>query len=441
MKGVASYLLHNRFGLGCRHDGGASDIVPAAWAELALADPPADGLRASHEHQRHVWSIDRDKSDGQQERNRANRDAYRAELRYRIEASLAAPVGFRERLVHFWSDHFTVSARNVRLRGIVGAYEREAIRPHVTGRFADMLQAAALHPAMLIFLDNIGSVGAMSQVGQRRDSGLNENLAREILELHTLGAGNGYDQADITELARVLTGWTVHGERADAADQGRVRFLAAAHDGSARTVAGIDVSRHSGAAQARHVFDALARHPRTAMHIGFKLAAHFTSERPPRALVERLARTFLEHDGHLPHLYKVLLEAPEVHEHPSWRYRSPLEHVTAMARAVPPQTRDRQFWQLIARSALNLGQAPWTANSPAGWPVEDTAWLASGALQKRLELAETLAAQLPQTVDPRQLLETVLPGASVETRFAIAGAGTRQQGIALAFMAPEFLKR
>ena len=191
------------------------------------------------------------------------------------------------RLVMFWSNHFCVSANKGPVRGMAGAYEREAIRPHVLGRFVDMLLAVERHPAMLVYLDNHVSIGPNSRAGLNRGLGLNENLAREILELHTLGVGGGYTQEDVTNLARILTGWTVANLANPVGEPGRFFFAPARHEPGAWTVLGKRYGE-AGMAAGEAVLRDLARHPATARHIARKLARHFVSAEPPAALVARL---------------------------------------------------------------------------------------------------------------------------------------------------------
>ena len=238
------------------------------------------------------------------------RDAFIDEAVARFRQASTTDAAFLERLVMFWSNHFCVSANKGPVRGIAGAYEREAIRPFVLGRFADMLLAVEKHPAMLIYLDNQQSVGPNSRAGTNRGLGLNENLAREILELHTLGVGGGYSQEDVTNLARILTGWTV-GNLANAlSEPGKFFFAAARHEPGERTVVGKRYSDR-GVQSGEEVLRDLAAHPATAAHIARKLAQHFVAEAPPPALVARLEKTFLDTGGDLGALAKTLATSEE----------------------------------------------------------------------------------------------------------------------------------
>jgi len=220
------------------------------------------------------------------------RDIVRGEANARFAAALGAEIGFAERLVWFWSNHFCVSADKGNVRQICGAYEREAIRAHVLGRFGDMLLAVESHPAMLIYLDNARSIGPDSLAGLRQKRGLNENLAREILELHTLGVRSVYTQDDVTRFANVITGWTLVGMRQDPARGGEFEFNPRMHQPGAQTVIGKSYP-DNGRAQGQAVLFDLARHPATAKHIATKLARPFVADEPPGSLVETLTKRFM----------------------------------------------------------------------------------------------------------------------------------------------------
>src|SRR4051812_41461422 len=232
------------------------------------------------------------------------RPIYLEEARIRTAAAFGAEIGFVERLVWFWSNHFCASAEKI--RSMSGAYEREAIRPHVLGRFSDLLLAAEGHPAMLFYLDQTVSMGANSTAGVNRTRGLNENLAREILELHTLGVRSVYTQEDVTSFAKVLTGWTIIPPGQDPERGGEFVFIKRLHEPGPQTVLG-KVYDDTGLEQGRSVLRDLARHAATAKHIATKLAAHFVADAPPPPLVERLTKRFLDTDGDLKELAKVII--------------------------------------------------------------------------------------------------------------------------------------
>ena len=265
---------------------------------------------------------------------------FQNEAAARYEAAVGADIGFVERLVWFWSNHFCISAdKDI---AMVGAYEREAIRAHVLGRFADMLVAVESHPAMLYYLDNVRSMGANSIAGINGDKGLNENLAREILELHTLGVRSGYSQADVTSFANVLTGWTST-DAADPAHGGEFLFNKRLHEPGEQTVLGKFYAQ-SGVDQGRAVLADLARHTATAQHIAQKLARHFVADEPPPPLVAKLAKAFMDSDGNLKAVAKALVTADEAWTPARTKLKRPSEWIVSMLR--------------LTNASLNAG-APW----------------------------------------------------------------------------------
>ena len=361
---------------------------------------------------------------------------YLAEAKARIHAALAADVGFVERLVWFWSNHFCVSADKGNVRQICGAYEREVIRANVLGRFGDMLLAAESHPAMLIYLDNARSIGPDSMAGLRQKRGLNENLAREILELHTLGVRTVYTQEDVTRFANVITGWTVVPFRQDALRGGEFDFNPRMHQPGAQTVIGKSYS-DGGLEQGRAVLATLARHPATAKHVATKLARHFVADEPPPALVDRLAKRFLATQGDLKEVGKALVAAPESWEAPRAKLKRPGEWVVAALRALG--VTPAEIGPVMQAHNL-LGEPLWRPSAPKGFADESAPWL--DGLAQRLDIANQFARRLGAEADPRDVFEEALaPLASDETRQAITRAESRPQALALLFMAPEFQRR
>ena len=361
---------------------------------------------------------------------------YLAEAKARIQAALGAEIGFLERLVWFWSNHFCVSADKGNVRQICGAYEREVIRANVLGRFSDMLLAAETHPAMLIYLDNARSIGPDSIAGLRQKRGLNENLAREILELHTLGVRTVYTQEDVTRFANVITGWTFVPFRQDPVRGGEFEFNPRMHQPGAQTVIGRSYP-DAGMQQGRDVLAALARHPATAKHVAAKLARHFVADEPPPALVERLAKRFLATQGDLKEVTKALVAAPEAWEAPRAKLKRPGEWVVGMLRAAgitPPDIGP------VMQAHNLLGEPLWRPSAPKGFADESAPWL--DGLAQRLDIANQFARRVGAEADPREVFEQALaPLASSETRQAVLRAESRPQALALMFMAPEFQRR
>jgi uncharacterized protein (DUF1800 family) len=354
------------------------------------------------------------------------------EARARFDAAIGAEIGFVERLVWFWSNHFCVNADATVM---AGGYEREAIRPYVLGRFADMLQAAEGHPAMLVYLNNVLSIGPASVAGINRDKGLNENLAREILELHTLGVRSGYSQADVTNFAKILTGWTIRETVSDPDHGGEFVFLRRAHEPGPERVVGHDYP-DTGVDQGHAVLADLARHPATARHVATKLARHFIADEPPATLVDRLASRFLETEGDLKEVTRALVSAPESWAPEPAKIKRPAEWIVAALRAVG---RNGDIQRIVGGLNL-LGEPLWRPPAPKGFSDDNAAWL--DGLGQRLDIANTFAQRVADQLDPRAIAEaTIGPLASAETRSAIERAESKPQALTMLLMAPEFLRR
>jgi uncharacterized protein (DUF1800 family) len=355
------------------------------------------------------------------------------EVEARIAAAMNAEIGLVERLVWFWSNHFCVSADVV--LNMAGGYEREAIRPHVLGKFSDMLLAAEGHPAMLIYLDNFRSVGPMSVAGLLNKTGLNENLGREILELHTLGVRTVYSQEDVYRFAKTITGWTLKPMAFDPEHGNEFMFNPRLHEPGPQTILGKTYPQED-VEQGRAVLADLARHPATAAHIAFKLARHFSADEPAPSLVERLAKRFLDTDGDLKEIAKALIEAPETWDEQRLKLKRPSEWLIACWRAIgaaPPARR-------IFDSHGYLGERFWRPSAPKGFSDEQSGWL--DGLAQRLDIANRIGERVQERVEPGELLENSLgPLASDETRRVVARAESRQQAITLTLMAPEFQRR
>ncbi|WP_291688731.1 DUF1800 family protein [Bradyrhizobium sp.] len=364
---------------------------------------------------------------------------YRAEALARLQRAVIADCGITERLVAFWSNHFCISANKGELaRMWAGSFEREAIRPHVLGRFGDMLKAVEQHPAMLFFLDNQQSLGPDSRAGQNRKRGLNENLAREIMELHTLGVGGGYSQQDVTSLARIITGWTFAGRQGQLGAPGNFAFNANAHQPGPQQLLG-KTYENDGVAQGEAALADIARHPSTAKFIATKFVRHFVADDPPPALVARLQDVFRKSDGDLKAMTLALVDSDEAWQAPLTKVRSPYEFLVATGRLLARIPEDPGLYL----GGLNqLGQPLWTPAGPNGFPDTNAAWAAPEGMKLRLDISAQIASRLGNNIDPRDLLElAAADAASPETRQAIERAESRQQALALLFMSPEFQRR
>jgi uncharacterized protein (DUF1800 family) len=372
---------------------------------------------------------------------------YRDQVAARYRFALRTEEPFRERLVHFWTNHFAVSADKAQVVGLAATLENEAIRPNVGGRFGDLLLAVEMHPAMILYLDNQASIGPNSPLARKaarranvdRKLDINENLAREILELHTLGVSGGYTQADVTTFARALTGWSVAAPRDKGPEQvGQFRFRPMAHEPGAKTILGKRYGE-DGLSQPRAVLKDLAAHPATAKHVATKLARHFIADDPPESAVSRLAKVFLDTGGDLPSLHRALVESPEAWERTTAKFKTPHDFVVSTFRMLDftPQLPE----QLLAPFQL-LGQRPYTPGSPAGWPDTASQWDGPDALLKRIEWASVVGKRMGSKVQPLDAGASSLGDALAErTRVAISRAESGAQGIALLLASPEFQRR
>ena len=382
------------------------------------------------------------------ELRQAYRASYTALAQGRIAAAVTSPTPFPERLTHFWANHFAVSADKLATIGLAGTLEFEAIRPNLFGHFADLLLAVERHPAMLLYLDQAQSIGPGSALGLRaarrsdraRKVGLNENLAREIMELHTLGVGSGYSQADVQELARALTGWSTggfvrRGIGMEAPD-GVFVFQTDWHEPGTRTLLGVRYPDRSGE-QAATMLRALAVHPATARHLATKLVRHFVADDPPPALVDRIAAVHVATGGSLVAVYRALIDAPEAWATTLAKFKSPWDWTVSALRGVGARTADAKQVGALTQ----LGQPIWRPGSPAGWDDVAASWAAPDAILRRVEVAQRIAAAAP-TLDARTLGPRLMPGTwSPTTAAAVAKAASPAQALALLLVAPEFMRR
>ncbi len=419
-----------RFGLGRR----AAEPLPedpAAWlrGQLAAADPGppgpslADGFAALR----------------QDRENRPPPGAPRqAALLFRGEAdalmahALATPTPFRERLVWFWANHFSVSLRGGRTGAFGGDFVRTAIRPNATGRFGDMLLAVMRHPAMLTYLDNARSTGPNSPAGLRTGKGLNENLARECLELHTLSPASGYTQADVTSFARILTGWSVSNGQPEPAG---FAFRPQLHEPGGQALLGQAFPDGEAGGVAALAF--LAAHPATHRHLAAKLVRHFVADDPAPADVRRVEAALRDTDGDLGQAAAALVALPAAWQ-PLAKLRTPQDYVLAALRAadLPPDGRPDAVAALRA-----LGQPLFGAPFPIGWPDQAADWAGPEAMMRRVDWAYGLGGQAA-ALDPAAVAEASLgPLLAPATADAIRGAGSRRDGLTLLFTSPEFQRR
>ncbi len=453
---LTAAIAITRFGLGARPGDIDQLGEPADHllrqidpAKIAMPRPNAPGsgerladLRAFQQLRRTARMEGDLKSDPVKAAQMGLREDAEGDFLARVRLGASTDAGFAERWALFWANHFTVSAVKAAVAPLVGPFEQEAIRPHAFGRFEDMLAASTAHPAMLLYLDQAQSIGPDSPVAQRaarngRTPGLNENLAREIMELHTVGVDAGYAQADVTEFARALTGWSLSRPDHPEEPQGFM-FRPFAHEPGDRTIMGRGYAEQ-GQAQARAVLADLATNPHTAKRLAGKIARHFVSDDPPPALTERLRRAFVDSGGQLGTVAKSLIASPEAWTPTPAKFKTPYEFLISSWRAVEYAPTDVGPF---ANAMATMGQKPFSAPSPKGWPEEAAAWCAPDAVVKRMTWSEAFAAQAVGQRDPVQLAQAAL-GARLSggAAQAIARAETRAEGLAILLMTPEFQRR
>lgn len=449
-----SEMIALRFGDGLPLAPGAATDPEALVAALSAPDAlaaafPRPGLGDALAFFREGTKALRDVKKNQNETTKqAIEDAKRkvrlshlASVQMAVARAVDATDGFRERLVRFWADHFTVRAKNRFQALFPGAFVDEAIRPNLAADFPTLLRAAVLHPAMLNYLDQSASVGPNSRIGKRQARGLNENLAREVIELHTLGVGSGYTQADVTQMAELLTGLTVSPEkglvfRPDMAEPGAETVLGQVYDG-ART------------APIHAVLDDIALRPDTARHIARKLAVHFVADTPDPALVAAMADAFLATGGNLPAVYRAMFAQPAAWASPLVKARQPVDFLVAALRGLGVAGQDvaamptTEVGRAIYNPLAAMGQ-PWQQpRGPDGWPEADAFWITPQLLAARVTWAMREPARLRQTLpDPSAFAARVLGSAADgRTVWAAARAETLADGVGVVLASPGFNRR
>lgn len=359
-----------------------------------------------------------------------------------------APHGFRERLVRFWADHFTTVGKNQYYRFATTSYVEEAIRPNLNGRFADMLKAAAIHPMMLHYLDQNNSVGPNSSYGMKHGKkGLNENLAREILELHSLGVGDAYTQTDVREFAELLTGLFFTPKEGFhfkplRAEPGTENVLGKTYSGARSSLASI-----------HQALEDIAAHPETAKHIARKLATHFVADTPTDALVEHIKQAYEQSGGVLFECYNAMLSHPDAWDKTFAKIKQPYDFIATSMRAlgIEPSAITALNWKQTNLSFLTplsqMGQTWEGATGPDGWPEEAETWVTpqgiAGRIQWAMMVPQMFANAIPADVaEPANLARIALGKQVTPTvRFAAESAETRWEGVGLVLSSPAFQKR
>ncbi|HEU5135685.1 MAG TPA: DUF1800 domain-containing protein [Steroidobacteraceae bacterium] len=469
---TAAAIAANRFGLGARP--GELSAVGADAGDWLLRQikgkppvlageglkPCAETLAKALELRKEIVEARRAKQDAGEKPPVAAalklpaiyRPVYVDEVAARFSHAITTEKPFLERLTQFWTNHFAVSVDKIAVLGLAGAMEREAIRPRVTGHFTDLLLAVEKHPAMLLYLDNQASIGPNSRAaqfiarGNKRKAGINENLAREILELHTLGVGGGYSQTDVSTFAQAISGWSIGGQDngrrlaklgLDNGTPGEFHFRDAFHEPGAKKLLGKSYG-DDGVRQGEAMLRDLGVRVETARHIATKLARHFIADDPPKAAVKRMTRAWLDSRGHLPAVYEALVESPEAWQQPLAKFKTPADYVYSSYRALGIPAQKRRALQAFEA----LGQRSLMPGSPAGWPDVSADWDGSSALLKRIAWADGVAQRMGDARNARELAPQLLGGTLSEaTVKAIARAESGAQALTLLMASPEFMRR
>lgn len=383
------------------------------------------------------------------QRNLLNKDARIAKAEWQGQTMLRrahTKTAFRERLVAFWADHFTAQGKRGVIRRATSPYIEDAIRPHINGSFAELVQAAVMHPLMLDYLDQTRSIGPGSEralkMGPKRNPGLNENLAREVIELHTLGVDGPYTQEDVTQLAELFTGMTFQ-------PQNGFKFRKDYVEPGAETILGKSYPDAYNVAPVRAVLNDLAMHPATMRHIAQKLAVHFVSDAPDEDLVNRIEQTFEASEGDLMAVYEVLLTHGSSWVRELVNYKPPIDFVSSAIRAfaMPASAfeglNEKDYLRNFGLRLVEMGQ-PWEKPpGPDGWPEEDAYWITPQGVATRVRWAMTVPTRLlPELPDPRDFAVSALGDYGNETvRFAASAAESKREGIGLVLMSPQFQRR
>ena len=453
MKNIETFIALNRFGLGpAPGEAKRAEDDPRGWVKAQIkSSQRTPKLLARFRGSAAIikdMALDRNNDPkSTKKRGEIYRKEFLAEMLQRAEHAVQTETPFAERMVMFWSNHFTVSSDKKFIAPAIPAYEREAIRPHIFGKFSDMLKAVIGHPVMLAFLDNHLSKGPRSPMGIRQiiRSGvrttLNENLAREILELHTLGVDGGYDQDDVLELAKAISGWS-HGAirlpHDDSPPSGRFEFNKYMHEPGRKKILG-KTYREKGVKTGLEVLNDLARHPSTARHIATKLVRHFVADDPPQDAVDKITSVFKQTNGDLAKVSYALIDLEAVWANPLSKVKTHYELVISTFRA---GGRKNIMPMALADPLREFGQMPFSAATPAGWPDEASQWISPESLMRRIEWLEKIAGDLPANTNPSRALDELLgPVVSDNTRLWVSRAPSVSAGLGLVLASPEFQRR
>ncbi|WP_371193883.1 DUF1800 family protein [Glaciecola sp. SC05] len=444
----AHFIAANRFGYGAndRDLQSLNTITPVSWLKQQLLEPyplpkPAWSSQQAITDVYAFNTFRKGSGLDQGEVSKARRTIVmkaRAMAEQSVQQSFSTNRPLQARLLDFFSNHFSVSRANLSSLALAPTLEAEAIAPNLHGYFAQMLKQVVSHPAMIVYLNNERSVGPNSKVARRRKkAGLNENLGREVLELHTLGVNGGYTQQDVIELAKALSGWSIGNPEKD--ESAGFVFRHNAHEPGRRTILNkryAQINKSQGEAQGLGILNDLANHPQTAKHISHKLAKHFIADQPDQGLVDAMSAAFLSSQGHIPSVMNAMIDHPQSWQMTQQKLKTPRDFVISACRGCSVMSPRPSIYQLLEV----LGQGLFNAGSPAGYADDASAWSGPQALMSRIEWSEHFAKQV--SADSLMLAPALLGGFLNEhTRTQIARAESQRQAITLLLMSPEFQRR
>lgn len=449
------FIAITRFGLGAKPNFNLpSSLSAQAWLKQQLTNvSPPQQTSTSESVLKQEWQFrqlkkqqnktqpPRQKERLQQQmkalKTSANK-AYRSYVRGTIEKALVEDVGINWRLLDFFSNHFSITANNRVLKGLAPSLEMEAIAPNLYSSFADMLVAVTQHPAMLLYLNNERSIGPNSKVGKRKTkSGINENLAREILELHTLGVRSGYQQNDVIELAKAITGWSLAPAKEN---KFGFRFNEKFHEPGKRTILQKSFSQR-GIAKGEAILRYLASRPETACFISTKLAKHFISDTPSQSLIESMQAAWLSSNGNIKSVIHAMIDHPSAWLTKQNKFKTPREFFISSLRASGAVKLPKK---LNPYYSLNeLGQLPFNAGSPAGYKDDEANWLSPSSMLNRVDWSAQYANSWQHKVKAIPNLVTDLFDQNLTelSRNSILRAESKHQALTLLLMSPEFQRR
>jgi len=419
-----------RFGMGPT-GAGTPPADPSAWLLSQLQQPDSPSVGPEPNLAEGLAALREDRENKPPPGQSRSRALYQAQGLAAVGRAVSTTTPFRERLVWFWTNHFTVSLRHGRCAALAGSFVADAIRPHVTGRFQDMVLAVMRHPAMLVYLDNAQSVGPDSEGGMRSHRGLNENLARECMELHTLSPASGYTQADVTAFARILTGWSIE---VNNEPQGFI-FRPRIHEPGEQTLMGRTFP--DGEAGGIEALTFLANHPATHRFLATRLVRHFAADTPPPGAVRHIEGILRDTKGDLGAAAAGLVSLNDTWT-PGAKLRTPLDLVVASFRALDvPADPPPPYLGILS----GLGQPLWTAPAPNGWSDIAADWSGPEAMMRRIDWAYAVSGRIGER-DPMTIADASLgPLTRPETHDAMARAGSRREALTLLFTSPEFQRR